>query len=81
MWYDDRYCVLYILVLVLLTLALIQGHRSVRMQNLLRQLSYKLFSLIEWNLVYFETCWYEEPHSHFILSIQYSKDDFVKKNF
>ena len=50
---------LYILILVLLTLTLIQGHRSARKQKLWRQLSHKVFlggrvGWFGWNLVY---CW------------------------
>ena len=43
--------VLYILILVHLILTLIQGHRNVRKQKLMHQLSHKVFSELEWNLV------------------------------
>ena len=42
----------YIVILVLLTLALVQGDRSVRKQQLLCLLSCKVFNRFEWNVVY-----------------------------
>ena len=41
--------VLYILILVYWTLILIQGHKSVKKQTLLRQLSHNVFNCFEWN--------------------------------
>ena len=46
--------VLYILILVYLTLTFIQGHWSVRKQQLLSQLCHKVFIWFEWNSVF---CW------------------------
>ena len=44
-WYGDIDTnKLYILILVLLTSVLIQGHKRVRQQNLLHQLSHKVFN-------------------------------------
>ena len=40
---------LYILMLILLTLTFIQGHRSAKKQKPLHQLSHKVFSWFEWN--------------------------------
>ena len=45
--------VLYVLILVKLTWTVIQGHKSVRKQKLLCQLSHKAFNQFEWNLVYY----------------------------
>ena len=45
---------LYIMILVLLTLTLIQSHRSARKQKPIHQLSHKVFSWCRWNLVYFQ---------------------------
>ena len=42
---------LYILIPVCLTLTVIQGHKSARKQNLQRQLSYKVFNRLGWNVV------------------------------
>ena len=61
------------IVLYILTLTLIQSHRSVRKQKLLHQLSKKNFNRFEWNLI---CCWdlLVWSHTHFILSIQYSRE-------
>ena len=53
----------YILILVLITLTMIQGHRNERKQTLLCQLSYKVFNGILYTV---ETCWCNEPHIYFI---------------
>ena len=45
--------VLYMLILICWTLTLIQGHRSVRKQKLLQQLSQNVCNQCEWNLVYY----------------------------
>ena len=45
--------ILYILILVYLTLALLQGHRSAREQTLLRQLCHKVFNRFELKMVYY----------------------------
>ena len=51
----------YILILVIETLALIQGHKSVGKQNVLHQSSHKVFIWFEWidldgNWYAVETC-------------------------
>ena len=43
---------LYILILTLLILTLIQGHRSTKKKKVLFQLSHKVFTLFGWNLAY-----------------------------
>ena len=53
-WRKGNNCCLYILILVWSTLTVVQGHRNARKQKLVCQLSHKVFSHCEWNLLY---CW------------------------
>ena len=65
---------LNILILVQLTLTLNQDLRSARSKsvwaNYLTKFTIKLDRI--WYAV--ETCWCDQPHSHFISSVQYSRD-------
>ena len=51
--------------------------QRLRKQKLLRQLPLKV--IFGWTLVYFETCWFDESHTHFILPYQCSKERNLKK--
>ena len=66
--------VLYILVLVLLFLTLIQGHRTARKQNLCVSYLRKFVNNLNGIWYTVETCWYDEPYIHFMLSTQYSRE-------
>ena len=78
--------VLYLLILVLLTLTVIRGHRSVRKQKLLHQLSHKVVSWLEWNLIYYwDLVWQTSYSSYLVHKIFKGKNPTFmisfKKNF
>ena len=61
--------VICILILVYLTLTLMQGHRGVRKQKLLRQLSHEVSISLKGICYTAETCWCDDPYTHCISSI------------
>ena len=79
--------VLCILILVSLTFSFIQGHRSVKKQKPLCQLSHKVFNWFEWNLVY---CWdllvWWTSYSFYLIHLVFKGENstpviLLKKNF
>ena len=64
-------------------MTLIPGHRNERKHKLLLHLFTKFTTDLK-RILYNKTCWCDDAHTHFILSIEYSKErtpliDMVKK--
>ena len=73
--------VLYVLILVLLTLTLIQGHRGARRQDLCASYLTKFSISLNGTWYIVLTCSCAEPRVHFTSSIQYSRKRTLLMSF